>query len=653
VLLTPRSLISLALRERIDMGRILVAFIVSLAAAWTSACGSSTQSVTGPSTVKCAVNASANPSSFSAAGGGGTLAVTTNRECQWTAAPSRDWIKLGSSSGQGDGTVSFTVGANADPAVRQGAISVGDQQVSIAQEAAPCAFTVSPTRDGVSSSGERRTVTVTASSALCAWTARSDVDWLVIVDGSQGTGTGQVTYEARPTTGPSRSGTLLVAGKVVTVVQGEGCTLTIAPTTQDVPASGASGTIAVTTGAGCPWTTQSNAPWITITSGQTGSGTGTVSFTVAASDGPARTGTLTVGGQVFTVSQAAGCTYSIDPASESIAAAGGAGGVNVHTTAGCGWNATSNASWISVASGGTGSGDGRVEFNVAGTTGPARSGTLTIAGRTFTVNQASGCTYTLSPTSQNVGDGGGTGTFTVTSTAGCGWTAVSNAAWLTVTSGASGSGNGTVGFHADPNPMGLPARTGTITVNGQAFTVNQSAGVACTYTLDPPSRDVSPAAGSSSFAVHAVATCPWTATSNVPWITLTRPSGAGEGAVEFTYAENPAGSPARTGTITVNGQTFTLNQAAGVPCTYSLSPSSVSVSWKAGTGSFTVTTPPGCTWTPVSSDPSWLTVTSVSGNTVNYSYTENLQGSPARRATIAVGDQVFTVDQDIRTDMEP
>jgi hypothetical protein len=46
--------------------------------------------------------------------------------------------------------------------------------------------------------------------------------------------------------------------------------------------------------------------WITITTGASGNGTGTVAFTVAANTGAARTGTITVGGQIFTISQAAG-----------------------------------------------------------------------------------------------------------------------------------------------------------------------------------------------------------------------------------------------------------------------------------------------------------------------------------------------------------
>ena len=61
--------------------------------------------------------------------------------------------------------------------------------------------------------------------------------------------------------------------------------------------------MAVSTGAGCAWTATSHESWITITSGASGSGNGTVRFNVADNSGKKRTGTLTIAGQTFTVEQ--------------------------------------------------------------------------------------------------------------------------------------------------------------------------------------------------------------------------------------------------------------------------------------------------------------------------------------------------------------
>ena len=119
-------------------------------------------------------------------------------------------------------------------------------------------------------------------------------------------------------------------------------------------------------------------------------------------------------------------------------------------------------------------GNGNVQLEIQANGGPARSGTASVAGRTVTVNQESGCTVSIAPSTQPVIVGGGSGSITVTAPADCPWTATSNNAdWLTITAGASGSGPGTVQFNAVPNPSGA-LRTGTITIGNQTATVTQA-----------------------------------------------------------------------------------------------------------------------------------------------------------------------------------
>jgi hypothetical protein len=60
----------------------------------------------------------------------------------------------------------------------------------------------------------------------------------------------------------------------------------------------------------------------------------------------------------------------------------------------------------------------------------------------------------------------------VTSGAACGWTAVSNVTWITVTAGSSGTSNGSVGYNVASNST-ASSRTGTLTVAGQTVTVTQ------------------------------------------------------------------------------------------------------------------------------------------------------------------------------------
>jgi len=83
------------------------------------------------------------------------------------------------------------------------------------------------------------------------------------------------------------------------------------------------------------------------------------------------------------------------------------------------------------------------------------------------------CNFSIYPTQRSIGAGGGTGSVDVTATNGCPWTAASNVLWLTVTSGSSGTGNGTVGYSVAPN-LSNSGRTGTLTIAGLMFTVTQS-----------------------------------------------------------------------------------------------------------------------------------------------------------------------------------
>jgi Zn-dependent metalloprotease len=83
------------------------------------------------------------------------------------------------------------------------------------------------------------------------------------------------------------------------------------------------------------------------------------------------------------------------------------------------------------------------------------------------------CTFSISPTSASQPAAGGTGSVSVTATAGCSWSAVSNSAFITITSGASGTGSGTVNYSVAANTA-TTSRTGTLTIAGLTFTVTQA-----------------------------------------------------------------------------------------------------------------------------------------------------------------------------------
>lgn len=258
-----------------------------------------------------------------------------------------------------------------------------------------------------------------------------------------------------------------------------------------------------------------------------------------------------------------GCINGLNPSSRDFAFSGGSGSVNVSAPAGCNWTAASNAGWIAITSGSSGSGDGTISYDVApNTSGSPRSGAITIQGQTHTINQAAlVCNYSVSPPDLAFAAAGGTGEVSVSATATCLWNAFSNAGWITITSGASGTGDGTVRYTVAANNSQTP-RSGQITVEGRAHVVNQS-GLNCTFAIAPSAASIPRTGGSGTITVTAPAGCQWTATSNASWLTFIGPtSGNGNGAVNYTAAANN-GAGSRAAKITIADKVFDVNQAGG------------------------------------------------------------------------------------------
>ncbi len=524
---------------------------------------------------------------------------------------------------------------------------LGDPATSLVTSS--CTYSISPVSKSFTASAGTGSVRVTAGSG-CAWTAASNnTSWLTVTSGASVTGNGTVAYSVAANTGAARTGTITIAGKTFTVTQDAPvpCTYSISPVSKSFTSSAGTGSISVTAGSGCAWTAVSNnTSWLTVTSGASVTGNGTVGYSVAANTGTARTGTITIAGKTFTVTQSAPCTYSISPVSNSFTSSAGTGSVSVTAGTGCAWTAVSNnTSWLTVTSGAGLTGNGTVAYSVAANTGTSsRTGTITIAGKTFTVTQSAPCTYSISPVSNSFTSSAGTGSVTVIAGTGCAWTAVSNnTSWLTVTSGTSVTGNGTVGYSVTANTGA--ARTGTISIAGKTFTVTQPA--PCTYSISPISNSFTSSAGTGSVSVTAGSGCAWTAVSNATWITVTSGgSGTGNGTVGYSVADSTLCS-ARTGTITVAGKTFTVTQEA-IVCSYGINPAGGSIGSAGGTGSFSVNTQSCCAWTAVS-NASWITVSSGSsgtGNgTVGYSVAASTLCTP-RTGTVTVADKTFTVTQE-------
>lgn len=83
-----------------------------------------------------------------------------------------------------------------------------------------CEFGVSPLSVNAAANGTTTSAAVSSRFNQCTWSARSNVEWITITSGANGSGNSNVTYQvAANTTRATRTGTLTVAGQTVTVTQ--------------------------------------------------------------------------------------------------------------------------------------------------------------------------------------------------------------------------------------------------------------------------------------------------------------------------------------------------------------------------------------------------------------------------------------------------
>ena len=653
---SPAGASPVEVRRSASFASVLVLLTVGLA--FSTACQSSSTNVTGPSGTKCAITVPATLPTIGADGGSGTLTVTVAPECVWSATSGAEWLSITSTpNGQGSGNLTFTASGNPSAVVRRGTLIVGERRVELMQSGAACQFTLTPQTASVGAAGGEGSVTLNGVEG-CQWSATSQAEWISIVGSQSGTGSSTVRFTAGANDGPARSGLIAIADRTFAVNQGasgSACGIALANSEQLVPASGGTDSVTVTAQGDCAWTAVSQSPWIIVASGAAGRGPGQVSLTIAPNTGVARVGLVTIGGQTYVVTQASGgssgCTYNLASNGFSVPGAGGTTAVGVTAPAGCAWTASSGISWIVVAAGGVGNGSGSATLAIAANTGAARSGSVIVAGLVFTVDQAAvapGCSYALSAADHSAAASGGTTTVDVTAGSGCGWTAASQASWITIGSGANGSGSGTVGLSIAANTGGQ--RTGTVAIAGQTLTVNQAAAATpgCSYALSDTDHSAGATGGTTTVDVSAGAGCGWTAASQASWITISNgANGSGNGTVTLSIAANAGGQ--RSGAATIAGRTFTVSQAAqpaAPSCTYNLSASEQSVPSTGGPAPVNVSAGNGCAWT-ASSQASWITIASGasgSGNgTVTLAVALNIGGE--RSGSVTIAGRTHTITQ--------
>lgn len=510
-------------------------------------------------------------------GGTTSISVKLAGGCSWTATSNLPWVTIQSgASGIGPGTVVINVAANSGTQ-RIGQITIAGQNYGVTQEG-PCTASLDPVVRSYTAAGGPGVVEL-ITGAGCDWNITNVNSWITINSATSGTGPTFVQFTVDPYTGTMlRVGTVLIGGQAFTIIQDQPCGATLNPETQIAAPGGASYSTAVTIPAGCNWTATTNDSWINLmTTG--GTGNGTVNYSVTANTGTQRAGVINIAGKTLAISQASVCQPTFSPDNLSIGSGAGSHSFNVNIPSGCNWMPTTATPWIMITSG-SGTGNGTVNFSVTSNPGIQRIGTITIAGLNYAVTQDGACNYSLSETVKQFQVQGGTANVNVTAPGGCSWMSSTNTPWIVITSG-SGTGNGTASYVVATNGSGSQ-RAGTMTIAGVNYIVQQEGG--CTYTVSPLTQSAPASGGAFTTSVMTTGGCQWTASSNVPWITITSSlapnpnerffagrelsikhgtAGTGNGTVGYSVAANTG--PPRTGTIFAAGELVTINQASGCP----------------------------------------------------------------------------------------
>ena len=585
---------------------------------------------------------------------GGGNAIITSGSGTWTASKSEDWITLNATSGSAGYPVAYTVSATTNVEQRIGYVYVSGNTHTVTQDGV--GGTISPGNREFESNGGSGTISVSTQNKML-WHAKSNADW-ISVSATSGLGPGSVTYQVAPYNEVStRQGTLTVAGNTFTVFQyGSRMKLDSYSTTQNYETH----VIPITVNALAikEWSVTPNNSWISIV--DAGNGHGGDLVTIAIGENPsylARTGTVTIGTETFTVTQQGrpkeALSFSISPTASTASVEGANAIITVTATPDLPWTARSGANWCSIyAATASGAGNGNIVYSASpNPTLSMRTGTITVtpsgglSSKTHTVTQP-GATALISSSGYEFEAAGESCSVEVSVANIVQWSVSESLDWLTVNGSTSRTGPDTVVLQAAANDTIYP-RSGTVTIAGKKFSVSQKArGVEVEYDTKLFGTD----GGYESISIHPDGNVSWTAVASDPtWITIFQgDSGTGDGEILYIVAPYVGDGSVRTGWITVGDKKVYITQRA-----YALSirPNGSAVKGNNGAGEFGVSANIGSVWTAIVTEP-WITLVSgydagTGSGTVRFICDDNNTGKP-RVGKIVVAGEVYTVTQSAR-----
>ncbi|EDY83457.1 Fibronectin type III domain protein [Verrucomicrobiia bacterium DG1235] len=314
------------------------------------------------------------------------------------------------------------------------------------------------------------------------WEAISDVDWLIVTSptGGQGTGNQGVVYRSRLNESQDeRIGKIVVGGLEHTVVQeGSPPFLRVSPSRSEADADG--GTVLVSIESNVDWSADEGSDWVSITSGQSGSGYGSIVLSLEANSSfESRFAELTINSNTHTIEQSGAVPVLELDASQSRFDSVGAS-ATVAVTSNTDWVTSVSEDWIILSGTTSGNGDGDIGFIVeANETSDIRTADILVNDIAVTITQdppvvPDDVLEAEAVVSRFSSEGGSS---SVSITGNVYWSASVSEDWISLAEVTSANGDGSVAFSVAAYE-GEAIRTTDILVNDVAVTITQ----------DPPVR---------------------------------------------------------------------------------------------------------------------------------------------------------------------
>ena len=367
------------------------------------------------------------------------------------------------------------------------------------------------------------------------------------------------------------------------------------------------GSVSVATLVDCNWTAATTNDWITVLSAATNIGSGELSYALGENLLlTERVGFIVVAEQTLVVTQQATiCEYTIVPEGFAHGSSSETGLVTVTTGINCPWQAATTNSWIAFTVA-NGVGNGGAAYTVeANPTALLRFGAVSIEGKNFTVTQSGAtCSFVLATNSVTHEAGEETNSVALTTLDGCAWSVSNGTPWITILSSINNSNSGVVGYSVATNPTAL-FRAGVVHIGGETFTIEQR-GADCSFALGANGASHGAETDTNLVTLTTLEGCEWSVSNSASWIEILSPANnTNSGDVTYRVLTNPT-ALSRTGIVSIASQSFVVTQA-GAACIFTLGTNAAYYGPDATTGSVTVTTLEGCTWS-VSNGIPWIAI---------------------------------------------